>query len=114
MPSDVRDLEQANAATVRLDSLKCLSQPHLLLCVAAFPLLDRRAVREVVSALVDMQPMPFEVVVELEGAKVFVLGQHSSVRRRAWLEQLACEISSGAAIEHRLSRLRWLQRRITQ
>lgn len=76
MSSDVRNLEQSNAATVRLDSLKCFSQPHLLFCVAAFPLLDRRAVREVVSALVDMQPMPFEVMVELAGTKVFVSGQH--------------------------------------
>lgn len=65
MSADVRDLEQTDAATVRLDPLKGLAQPHFPRFIAAFPFLNRRAVREVIPPFVHMQAMSLEMVVEL-------------------------------------------------
>lgn len=68
MPANVRHLEQPDPPAVRLDALERLAQPQLLLLGRALPLLDRKAVLgQVVAALVDVQTVLLEMVVELRG-----------------------------------------------
>lgn len=72
MPADVRHLEEPDSSLVRLlHALERLLEPCLL--VLALPRLDRVSVLgQVVAALVDVDAVLFEVVVELQNRRARV------------------------------------------
>lgn len=74
LAANVGDVEDAYAAAVGGDALEALLEA--LEAGGVVPVLDRRAVGEVVAARVDFEAVVLEVVLELQKRKRGMVDQH--------------------------------------